>query len=322
MRPTRSRGSRHSLTQSAASRLKEKIAWASAILTVVFAIYAVLFISVPRPNIWISFTGKVEKLSFRVTNPQVSVLAVGGMQVTTADGHLNGCLAALVVPELGASLEYRRGSKSYFRIIIDPPSQAPNGTSAIIRISGKEDVRANGSIIFEATEKCGGSVPQHLPIWGPAQFGEGIRAADQTGAVRPGFLADGNVKVYARAQERLLGVRFPSTIYFVSSFELPPGGILTSLPEDGEDLAWIGIARVSNEGNGFEIQVSSAAQKVGLGSPSALGTRRALIEEIDLGGYSQFLKDPNIVEIQFFAAVFMFVLQMVLSTVGFFTDKA
>jgi hypothetical protein len=61
---------------------------------------------------------------------------------------------------------------------------------------------------------------------------------------------------------------------------------------------------------------------VTLKSSRTFGRTDKASRQIDLGHYAQFIKDPNILWIQFLAGAVLVLLRLVLSIVGFFTEGA
>lgn len=277
-------------------------------------LYGLFLWTVPAPRFWVSLSVASERVSFRVANPDFALIKVTGMEAFSLNKKW-GCVNGIVTPAPGANIEYRRGSDDYFRIIIDAPSASPGAAISNFDSldSNTKRLQMNGSVLFKAKKECG-SPPLRLPIWGPAVFGERLTAEGDSGDVTPGILTQGKIEVYAHAQDRLLGIRFPPSIYSVQTFDLPAGSMLTSTENTAN--AWVGIANVPTGGaSGFSVLASTASAEVSLqlpNSPIGVGPQK-----IALGQYSQNLKDPNIVQLQFLFGVFIFLFQTVMSLTNY-----
>jgi hypothetical protein len=106
-------------------------------------------------------------------------------------------------------------------------------------------------------------------------------------------------------------------VYLVTAFDIPPGAVLSTLGGENADANWVGIARIGPREDGFDVLAYSIAPRVILRTPTDVRSSKDGAEGIDLAGYSQVLRDPNIIEVQFFAGAFVVILHYVLSIVGF-----
>jgi hypothetical protein len=298
-------------------RMHRKITTGLVILILVGALYALFLWTLPRAKFWVSLTATSESVKFRVVNPDFAVIHISGMEAHSSDpkAKLTGCVAGVVTPANGSSIEYRRGSDDFFKITIDSRFGSPNGTVFRFRPAAQNSMpfEVTAATEFRAKKDCG-TPPARLPIWGPAKFGDRLSAPGESGDVTPGLLSEGTIEVYAHAHDWLLGIKFPSSVYSVQTFDLPPGSVLTAVDDAAEN--WIGTASVPSDGNGFEIRASTMSPNIALQLPHApTGTKP---QRIDLGQYAQYLNDPNVIQIQFFFGVFLFLLQTVLSVTSFF----
>jgi hypothetical protein len=148
-----------------------------------------------------------------------------------------------------------------------------------------------------------------------------VKPAGASGEIAPGMLIR-TIEVYAHAQERLIGTSFPASVYSVMTFDLPPGSVLRSEVPSEDEATWTGAAIVSSHGTGFDVEATSNTPTVVLKSSRTFGMSKTASRRIDLGHHAQFMKDPNILWIQLLAGVFLVLLRLVLSIVGFFTEDA
>jgi hypothetical protein len=256
---------------------------------------------IPPARISVVLAARSEFVRFLVINPEFAAFRVAGMKALTREENLNGCVDAIITPQAGARVEYRRGDKNYFRIRIDGPSNG--GPAFLLRTTSAEARELTQSVVFEASDDCGDS-PNRLPVWGPAQFGDILRPPGINGSITPGILYDGKLSVYARAHDRLIGISFPPSIYLVNSFELPTGSVL-SAPIFDASSTWIGSVSVEKTTSGFKVQAEGQARQIVLRTAGTVGGPRDSGEPVDLGNYAQFLNDPNIVRIQFLVTAFL-----------------
>lgn len=305
------------------SELGRRIVRGCALFGVTAVLYLGFLLTLPRPNTWAGLKASAERLSFRAVNPELAVFHVGGMLADSQDGTLTGCVEGTIIPSSGATIEYRRGDTGFFRIVLDPPDNQGSSASLTYQDSKTEvpPKTTKGSVIFIKSDKCPGKVPSRLPIWGPGEFGEVVRPADQSGVTKPGLLVRATLEIFAHSQERLLGIPFPSSVYSVSSFEVPAGAVLTS-PKDSEQTSiWTGVAIVASESQGFSILASIRAHYITVYGPLPTGGDRASPRRIEVDDYAQFLKDPNIIQLQFLVAAFLFFFNSLAAAVRFFGTR-
>lgn len=297
-------------------RLPRKIVTGVVILTFAGILYGFFLWTLPLPRFWVSLTATSEAVRFRVINPDLALIHVSGMEAFPSEAKPTGCIAGVLAPPLGSIVEYRRGGDDYYRVVVSPPSASPKSPGVRFEPSSQnaKTIEWAGSVMLKAKSDCG-APPKRLPIWGVATYGDRIGAPSRSGEIVPGLLSDGTIEVYAHAQEWLLGLKFPPSIFSVQTFDLPPGAVLTHPP--GAEVIWIGAATSNrDDGLGFSIRASTSSQNVALQLPnSPIGVPA---QKISLGEYAQYLNDPNIVQIQFFFAVFIFLLQAVISVTEFF----
>ena len=289
-----------------------------SILAVTTVAYAIFLLTLPRPTIWASLKATSESIAFRAVNPELAVFHISGVRAFTHDNSLTGCVNGVIIPKAGARIEYRKGEGGFSRVVIDPPKNEE--VSFTFRSFEPELVIKGvvGSVVFIADGACPGKAASRLPIWGPAEFGELVRSADETGASKPGMLVKATIEVYAYSQERLLGIRFPASIYPVTSFEVPAGAVLTSLVGLNSNDIWSGVAVASNDNQGFSVIASSQGHDIALYTPLPAVGGRTRPQKIELDDYALFLKDPNIIQLQFLIAAFLFLFNSIVSIAKFF----
>lgn len=282
----------------------------------VAGLYGAFWWSLPPPRLSLVFKGSTESLAYRVENPSISSIRIFGMKGVALDGSLNSCVDAILSPRVGSRIEYRRGDESRFSITLDGQDGGAAGTLHE-RATGRAR-ELKGSVVFAVSPACGEEVPTRLPVWGPLVIGEELRPAGPTGEMAPGLMTSGSLYVYGRSHDRLLGMKFPSLLYLVSSTELPAGSVLSVQDRSGELAAtiWTGVARILESEPGFDLAVSSDARNVTIASRSLNGPDR-VAERVDLGEFSQLMNDPNVIQLQIMAGVLFFMLQIVSSTLSF-----
>jgi hypothetical protein len=281
----------------------------------------VLFVwTLPLPRIFVVLAAKSESLAYRVINSDFAAMHIVGMKAASVDGAINHCLDAIVTPTLGTRVEYRRGDDDTFVITLDPAE--PNAISASLPegTSAAKLRELKGSVVFTASKACGDTTPKRLPIWGLAEFGEEMHPPGLTGDIAPGLLTEGTLSVYGHAHDRLLGFKFPSIVYLVTSFDLPAGAVLAAKEPDGRLSAspWTGIARVLSDETGFDVAATTEARTVSMTSARIEGDGRESAQRVDLGDFSQFMNDPNLIQIQVLGGIFLFLLQGFAGMSGFF----
>jgi hypothetical protein len=283
-----------------------------ALLTIVALLlltgmYALFLWTLPPPIVSVVLSAKSESLAYRVINSDMAALHIFGMKGASFDGSLTGCVDAVVTPAVGTRVEYRRGSDEQFSITLDAADG--KAVTAYLRGSGKNR-SLSGSLVFSSAKLCGDAAPKRLPIWGPTEFGEEMHPPDASGEMAPGLLTQGTLSIYGRAHERLLGFRFPALVYLVTSFDLPAGSVLSSRNAEGKlsDSPWTGVARVVEDETGFDIAASTDARTVSVAS-AGVSDGKSAGQRIELGDYSQFMNDPNVIQIQVVGGIFLFLLQ-------------
>jgi hypothetical protein len=281
-------------------------------------LYTGFVLTLPAPNLWVGFRATSESLSFRVINPEMAAFRISGMRGTSVDGRFSACVDAMITPKAGARMSYRRGDEKYYQITIDAPESGAE--TLTIRDRGKPASVLRGNVIFAAAEECSGSVPKRLPVWGPAEFGEEVRPANVFGIIVPGSLIEGTIEVFAHAQDRLLGLSFPSVVYSVTTFNVPPGSVLTTPDGVSDETTWTGFVRLPQEGFGVEVQASSNTRAVTIRSTRAFSDSASSSRRIDLGQFAQVLNDPNIIQLQFFVGALMLLIQALASVGTFFLE--
>jgi hypothetical protein len=299
--------------------ITRRAAYGLVIVAVVFCIYLIFLWTLPLPNTWVALDTTTEVVSFRAVNPNFATFRVSGMIAQTLDGKLNACSDAIVTPGNNVKVQYRRESEEFFRIIVGP---APLGEDTLTMREASDTAAKSlrDTVVFTANKECMGTSPRRLPIWGPAEFGEQLRPAGPSGEMGSGMMLGGTLEVYAHAQDRLFGFAFPSSVYSVMAFKLPPGAVLASDAPSADQSTWTGVAAISKDGTGFKVAATSNTPDVVLKSSRSFGPSAS--RRIDLGNFSQILHDPNVVSVQLFGGIFILLLQSVLSIVRFFTEGA
>ena len=305
--------------------VKRRALYGFIVFLVTMAAYAYLIWTIPPARTWIALKTTAEFFQVEVTRPELSVIQVQGLTAVSLDSAnlLNGCVKGFLTPVEHAIIKYRRGKDNGLNIILVPPEGGKLSASFSDENKGYATVNISGSIVLTAIDKCSGDLPNNFPIWGRAKFGEELKAADGKGQLSPGTLRDGTIEVYAHSQQHLLGLNMPASVYSVMSFDIPGNSVLTTESAVvGGNVStadyWIGSASLTKDSDGFEVQATSRATSLLLSSAAIFGADDAA-QKIDLGRYTQFTSDPNILLLQLIAGVFLVILSNILSIVGFFT---
>ena len=209
-----------------------------------------------------------------------------------------------MTPSQHARIQYQRVETEGFGIAIDPAAGA--SATASLRPDDTQVEVIGGSLVVFADATCPGQFPTRLPIWGPAQFGSELRVSAEGHAGR-GMLLNGKLVIYGHAHERLLLLRMAPGLYPVSSIDLPAGARLTVLNPDGSasSTPWWGVARVQASANGLLVEASTEARSIALFMPGTW----AGVSRVDLGGFAQLIKDPNVLQIQILIVGLLFIIQ-------------
>jgi hypothetical protein len=283
--------------------------------------YLTFILTLPPPDIWVTLAGSSESLSFTVFNPEMAAFRANGMRAVAIDSDFNACVDAVVVPKSGSRIEYRRGDNSYFRITLDPPPTETSAATIKSLVQAATTAAPAGSLILSADPTCPGTPSVRLPIWGRASFGEESRPIGPSGDIVPGIMTNAKLSVFARSHSRLLGLAFPSVVYPVTSFEIPAGSVL-ELPKSDKQSSvleiWDGLAIVDKLRSGFQIEATTLSRQLAMRQPRALSLNGQREEQLDLGKFAQFLSDPNVIQVQVVAGVFLFLAQSLFSILGFF----
>jgi hypothetical protein len=289
--------------------LSARLGLAVAALLIVSGLYALFLWTLPPPAVSVVLTAKTESLAYRVINSDMAAIHISGMKGASLDGLISGCVDAVLTPTVGTRVEYRRGNADQFSITLDPAEG--NAVAAYLHNGNSAKNRSvSGSLVFSIAKACGETTPIRLPIWGPTEFGEVMHPPDASGEMAPGLLTQGTLSIYGRAHERLLGLKFPALVYLVTSFDLPAGSVLSNKGNDGKlgESPWTGVARVIDDESGFDIAASTDARTVSVTSAGVSDGAQAG-QRIELGDYSQFMNDPNVIQIQVLGGIFLFLLQ-------------
>jgi hypothetical protein len=303
-------------------------------ILIVFLIYLCWIWLLPIPPHWATLSATSEYIGYRVIDPDVSTLRVGGMfgAVIGDNSRDLGCIEAIVTPSQSAWVEYRRGDKEQLTISIEPSG---NGPAANIARGESDAGPIVGKLKLTFDRSCAGTAPRRFPISGPAAFGEELAPPGAAGESPPSFLLKGTVDVYALSLHRLILITLPEVVYSVMTFDVPPGVAICadarkeqtlgeppnlpcpdrrprkSAPPDviaDSAVAWSGVAFPSASTSGFDLVASTNAPSLVLQSTrtfgQAISTRR-----LDLGRHAQMLKDPNFLWLHFLGGMFLVFLQ-------------
>jgi hypothetical protein len=257
--------------------LKKRFLLGLAVSAIVLSGWLIFLRRLPEPNVWAELKATSGYVAFRVTQPDFAAFRVEGLRAGTLEpGWI--CVDGLVEPKPGVWVEYRRGGPKQLLIKITPPD--PDGVAATIP-GTKTPLNGEIHLTLDPKSCPKGEAPTRLPIFGPAVFGHQPEPATASGQP-PGALLKGEIEVYALASRDLvLGMTFPSLVYLLSSFDLPPGAtVCADVKRDREGAnpttscallqdsgsaeeealrSWIGVATPAVSNNGFDVAATTTA---------------------------------------------------------------
>lgn len=266
--------------------------------------YALFLWSLPPQKLFSVLTADTETVIFAVVNPDQAAFRIAGARLRRIDGAEPRCVEGIVTPSQDARVQYRRAEAEGIGIAIDPAPGALKAPTASLRADDSAPDLIEGPLILFADGTCSGRFPTRLPIWGSAQFGSELRVSAEGEAGR-GMLFKGKLAIYGHAHERLLFLRMAPGLYPVSSIDLPAGARVTVLGADEKEapVPWWGVARVQAEATGFLVEASTEARSIALFMPGPGVT------PVNLGGFAQLIKDPNVIQIQIVIAALIVIVQ-------------
>ncbi len=279
--------------------------------------------NLPQPDVILSISARSKTFAYRVTDKRAASMALKNVQLVQnrlenldTPGHL--CLSGRVVPQKGSVVRYRLLDSGAISIAFE--GLEPDSKAAIIEKEngGIETVRALDVLLLDArAQTCPARLPKTIPVWGPGSIGQ-LRSFG-TGLVHePGELVGGQVRITARAIERLFGVipgakglydaglvAIPASAMLRSA--VPPGNSGTSAPA----ADWIGAAWLVSAGGfaGFQVDVSTESDRVllyraGLGPASRP-------DSIGASAFVSQTRDPGVLGLQIGLAMFLIIIQTV-----------
>ncbi len=283
----------------------------SPMLTIVLIVVGGMLFLLPRPETIMAIEAGTETLVFEVSNPQASTIgALEGMVAPVAPGQdvfaeaeEPQCRVGRLEPPLGTRLRYRRTSDTRTEISVE--GLGSEGLPArFFSESGTVTALGRGSLIVIESDPGRSSCPAQtppLPIWGPGEIGdEGVIVG---GSGQAGALISAEVKIYARALERVLGIRFDPGLYMAGEIVVLPGSrIVEDDPVEGRaPAAWVGSARIDSlRRDELSVAVTTSAPTLSLYRAGFEGADTLAVSAL----VQQFM-DPGVVRLQFLLGVLL-----------------
>lgn len=257
----------------------------------------------PTPNVRIVLHASTEVVRFQVVNPDLAAFRVAGMRAFAEDSGTGDCVAGVVQPAIGVTVNYATTTTGRPVIALSPPAGAtaqPVGQYS----DGDDHVRPlDGFHRIVADDGCPGSLPQRFPILGNAEFGREYAAPTATSDPMRGVLTDAKLTIYGQSL-RFEPLSYPS-IYEWKKIDVPGGARLGAISdaEQGAKPAWRGLAQF-----GFDKDTNRASYTVDA-SINARGIRLTIpgVEDQDsqivFDKFSPLTSDPNWIALQLYAGV-------------------
>lgn len=286
--------------------------WPVAAVAIGFT-YVALSLGLPPPETVSVIAAESESLSFDVQNPDLATVAIAGLRLldpeVAAEAH---CVAGLLVPALGARVDYRLETAG---IVIALANE--RGSAGRIERQSQPALDLPAEAWLVPAADCPGRQPRRLPIVGPTVLGEELRPATFEGDAKP--LINGTITVYGRAIDvDLLFYRTEGTLYPVSDIALPGGSRLFAAPMAGRPVPWHGFVTpgACDEAgcDAFKVQASTAAQTLQLVRPG-VGVKP---EVISISTFAQLFSDPSIVFLWVLVGVLSLLVQTMADASGLF----
>ncbi|MYZ47140.1 hypothetical protein [Propylenella binzhouense] len=271
--------------------------------------YVAFLATLPSPRPLLILKARTEQASFVVSNADVASFAVSGLMLATDDAD-PACIGGVVQPRLGSSVSYRRSQSGSLAIVI--ASDLEGGAGRIEAEDGAVHPLGTFATLVSDPDACGPWLVEHMPIWGPARFGEVLRGQPDMMTPAPAALLEGELAIYGRAIESWLGIGLQGGLYSIETLDLPAGGFVEAdraLPVREQD--WWGIIRPDSE-LGLFVAASTEAPLLRIFTPGP----NAAPETIAVSTFTQSLNDPNLVGVQIVAAAAIVIVQLFAALAG------
>lgn len=287
-----------------------------------FALWAL-----PEPDVILSISAQSETFEYRVIDSSAASIRmtnavfINGSSDPFAASEPRLCLTGRLLPKPGVNIRYRRGRNGSVGIGFS----SKNMTDALVANFEVEDGKiirlftTDQLLLNPHNETCPAKIPNTLPIRGQGSIGI-LRTFGSGLEMEPGDLIGGEVRVTAKAVERVFGISTKAQgLYDAGVVNLPSGSMLRSNKEDidrenSNVLPWIGAARILNENgfSGFEINLSTDSDTVWL-YRSGHGSVEGKPDAIGASAFVSQTRDPGIIRIQVLLALMLIIIQTVAS---------
>lgn len=258
-------------------------------------------------------TARTERVSFVVTNRRFAAVPISGMRPATSPANAQECLEGLLVPNLGVVIGYERDLDKNVSVLLTANETAlkPRDKGSPLAVfeprNGGPHLPINEPVdLLSDRTTCEASLPGRFPIWGNLRLGEDVHPTSAGGRVQPGLLLEGRLSVQAKALEHWLLLPFSrSTVYPAKDIPLPFGARLEALDPNS---TWWGTAYIDDQQVGLQVAAATEAGKLALYRPE-----RSTPDVIEITTLTELFSDPNVVQMQVFAAVLLSVFGLCIS---------
>jgi hypothetical protein len=287
-------------------RANDRTAIIAVLIVVLIGIAAILLPSLAssateRNEVYVTISAHTEYLQFTVEDSEIARFGFKQAKVSTANSFdppriKADCKPGIFTPAVGSVVTYRYQPDGTVLATADAQNNAPSGW---LSIAGSEMEPMDETTFVDlsrsgCTDQTTDQTIPKLPVWGPAEIGQELRAAEGFNS-RPLLLLSGTLSMYARAVP-FLGTYGERTLFPVSSIELPTGSRLSETPkvgDNGEPVAfhrWWGVVYVGpGEASSFTAELATFAPSLTLLHP---GSDRGG-DIISAGVFTRFVGDPN-----------------------------
>ncbi len=280
--------------------------------------------ALPKPDVILSISAQSEVLEYQVTDSNAASIAMSNVLLISnndpfdTERVVKTCLTGRLLPQSGMTIRYRRGRNGSIGISFTPVN--PDLHAGSFEIDGGATIKLTAISQFlldPEYEPCPGVLPATLPVWGTGSIGM-LRTFGSGLEIEPGDLISGQVRVTAKAVERIFGVlKGARGLYDAGVVTLPAGSRLASVNEWGNNnganpLPWIGAARVLDKNgiSAFQVDVSTDSDTVWL-YRSAQGRNEGRPDPIGAAAFVSQTRDPGIIRIQVVLAIVLIIIQTV-----------
>jgi hypothetical protein len=290
-------------------------------VAVVGVVLVVNWISV-RTQSFSQISALTERVSFKVTQPNLASIPVRCFRMATMNSNPNGeCLDGVIRPNINVDVRYGRVGYGSLSITLVPNTDDKDAILASYEPeNGGQVIALQGTTYLELDERCGGdssgysspnsdasSMLPALPIWGKVSLGSEFTGISSSNP-QPRLLLEGKIDVSARSIEFLPSIlNLRSTLYPITSLDLPVASRLETFPEIRNQLPthnrnaenkssmianWWGIAYIEQGKPAIRVEIATDTQKLALYRPN-----RHEADVIEVTILNQVFEDPNLIKL-------------------------